>query len=62
MYMKTKVVRVTATEFELSDGRVFQHVLPLDPVPTTEEFQKHYDRWSNLLRNDDDAGNDPKSG
>lgn len=32
---EVRVVRVTRTEFELSDGRVYQHVVELDEVPTT---------------------------
>jgi hypothetical protein len=53
MYMKTKVVRVSATEFELDDGRVFPHIVPLEPVPTPEEFQVFYDLWSDRLKNGD---------
>lgn len=34
------VVRVTKTEFELDYGRIFQHPVELDDVPTIEEFQK----------------------
>jgi len=37
------VTKVTATEFELDDGRVFQHVSELEEVPTVEEFQKLLD-------------------
>jgi hypothetical protein len=51
--MKMKVVRVSATEFELEDGRVFPHVTPLEPVPTPEEFQVHYDLWSDRLKSKD---------
>ena len=42
-----KVIRVTSTEFELDDGRIFPHAIELneDEVPTIEEFQKIYDRW-----------------
>ena len=40
-----KVVRVTKTEFELEDGRVYEHPVELDEVPTVEEFQKIYDEW-----------------
>jgi hypothetical protein len=29
-----KVVRVTATEFELDDGTVFEHPVELEEVPT----------------------------
>ncbi|NEP00380.1 MAG: hypothetical protein F6K58_17205 [Symploca sp. SIO2E9] len=53
---KVEVVRVTATEFELSDGRVYQHPVKLEPdeIPTLEEFQEYYDYWQNLLSPDDD--------
>lgn len=41
--VKMKVVRVSRTEFELEDGRVF----PIDPSlleeMTPSEFQDHYD-------------------
>ena len=41
-----KVVRVTKTEFELEDGRVYEHPVDLDEIPTVEEFQKIYDEWA----------------
>ena len=40
---KMKVVRVDENEYELEDGRVYEHVVRLDPVPSLEEFQKIYD-------------------
>ena len=40
---KMKVVRVDENEYELEDGRVYEHVVKLDSVPTLEEFQKIYD-------------------
>ena len=40
-----KVVRVTKTEFELEDGRVYDHPVELDSVPTLEDFQSVYDEW-----------------
>lgn len=52
--MKNKVVRVSATEFELDDGRVFPHIETLDPVPSPEEFQVFYDLWSDRLKGTDD--------
>ena len=39
------VVRVTETEFELGDGRVYPHLIALDDVPTVGEFQDIYDHW-----------------
>ena len=53
MHMKNKVVRVSATEFELDDGRVFPHLESLDPVPSPEEFQAFYDLWSDRLKGTD---------
>lgn len=45
------IVRVTKTEFELSDGRVFPMMFDYadDEVPTVEEFQKIYDKWRSLF-------------
>jgi len=40
-----KVVRVTKTEFELEDGRVYDHPVELDGIPSLEDFQKVYDEW-----------------
>lgn len=54
-----KVVRVTKTEFELEDGRVYDHPVELEEVPTVDEFQKIYDEWSDKLHDmmdDDDGG------
>lgn len=47
---KPVVVRVTKTEFELDDGRVFPHPVELDEVPTKEEFQKTYDKSRKLVK------------
>lgn len=46
---KPKVVSVTRTEFELSDGQVLQHIVELDEVPKVEEFQEFYDHWRALI-------------
>lgn len=40
-----KVVRVTKTEFELEDGRVYDHPVELDDSPPLEDFQEVYDEW-----------------
>ena len=45
-----KVVRVTKTEFELEDGRVYDHPVELDSVPTLEDFQSVYDEWRRKLK------------
>lgn len=49
----TMIVRVTATEFETSDGRVIPHIIPFDlveDVPTVEEFQRQYDLWRKVFQ------------
>ena len=42
---KVMVVRVNEIEFELDDGRVYQHPIELKEIPTIEEFQDIYDHW-----------------
>lgn len=56
-----KVVRVTAREFELADGRVYQHPVELDRVPSTDEFQRIYDLVAERLQADDWLGLDRPS-
>ena len=48
----SKVVRVSKTEFELEDGRVFPHVESLDEIPTVEELQAIYDHWQEIILNE----------
>ena len=52
---RAMVTRVTKTEFELDDGRVYQHPLELDEVPTKEEFQRIYDHWRELFEKEFDG-------
>ncbi len=47
---KPVVVRVTKTEFELDDGRIFPHPVELDEVPILEEFQKTYNKSRKLVK------------
>ena len=57
--MDMRVTRVTKTEFELEDGRVYQHLLPLEKVPSVKQFQSIYDRWEQIItteEQDEDAG------
>ena len=42
---QVKVTKVTKTEFELEDGRVYEHPVELDEVPAIEDFQEIYDKW-----------------
>lgn len=45
-----KVVRVTKKEFELEGGRVFEHPVELEKVPTVKEFQAIYDSWAETFQ------------
>ena len=47
---KMKVIRITKEEFELEDGRVYEHPVILEDVPTLEEFQKTFDNCSKKLQ------------
>ena len=49
MLKKVKVVRVTKTEFELEDGRVYPHFIELDRKPSLKQFRKIYDEWTDRL-------------
>lgn len=50
MKEKRMVVRVTKTEFELDNGRIFEMPFELEEVPDLEDFQRIYDQWSTLLQ------------
>ena len=52
---RAMVTRVTKTEFELDDGRVYQHPFELDEVPTNEEFQRIYNHWRELFEKELDG-------
>jgi hypothetical protein len=43
------VIRVSQTEFELGNGAVYPHAVPLDYTPTVEEFQETYNQMTQLF-------------
>ena len=45
-----KVVRVSRTEFEMDNGAVYPHPVPLEQVPSVAEFQETYDCWFRLFQ------------
>lgn len=47
---KLMVKRVTKTEFELDDGRVFEHPIELDDDISVGEFQEILDYWSHVFK------------
>lgn len=55
------IVRVTETEFETEDGRVYPHPIPFpkDEIPSVAEFQIQYDRcrilFDQLLEKESDV-------
>lgn len=50
MKEKRMVVRVTSTEFELDNGRIFEMPFELEEVPDLEDFQRIYDQWLTILQ------------
>jgi hypothetical protein len=48
---KMKVVRVDKKEFELEDGRIYEHQVEFEEIPSLEDFQKTYDQWTNIFNN-----------
>lgn len=44
-----KIVRVDKYEFETEDGQIFEHLIPLDEVPTLEEFQQIHNTCASHL-------------
>jgi hypothetical protein len=47
------VVRATKTEFELDNGKTYPIPFLLDEVPTLEEFQKTYDHWFEIFKQEE---------
>ena len=45
-----KIIRVTKTEFEFEDGRVYEHPVELDTVLSVEKFQEIYDSWEKAIK------------
>ena len=45
-----RIVKISKTEFELETGQVFPITPPLLEEITIEEFQKHYDYASQVIR------------
>lgn len=53
-----RIVRVTKTEFELEDGGIFPITPQLLEDLTVEEFQRHYDYATSVVRGCPKAGSD----
>jgi hypothetical protein len=53
-----RIVRVTKTEFELETGEIFPITPPLLEDLTIEEFQRHYDYASEVVRGCPKVGGD----
>lgn len=51
-----RILRVVRNEFELEDGRVFPITPPLEKDISVEEFQKHYDYATEVVRSLEEAG------
>jgi hypothetical protein len=59
---KPIVVRVSKTEFELSDGQIFPHFAELEDIPTVEAFPALYDHWGSVLSNESNGSPSGKEG
>ena len=46
---KKMIIRLTKTEFELSDGTIHPILFNMEDLPSIEEFQKIYDNWAELF-------------
>ena len=53
-----RIVKVTREEFELEDGTKYPITPPLTEVLSIEEFQRHYDYASAVIRGCQTAGCD----
>lgn len=51
-----KIVTVIKEYFETDSGEKHYHPVPLEEVPTLEEFQKMYDRAEKFLRKKSNFG------
>lgn len=51
-----KVVNVTKEYFETDNGEKHYHPVPLEVVPTLEEFQKMYNKAEKFFKEEDTLG------
>ena len=51
-----RIIKITREEFETEDGSVFPIIPPLTEDMTVEEFQRHYDYASEVVRGSTTAG------
>lgn len=58
---KMNVVRVTRTEFELVDGRVFPIDPPLKEDMTLDDFQDYYDLAASFVSSVQALGDNPEN-
>ena len=49
--LKNKVIKVSRTEFQMENGDIFPIEPPLEKDITPEEFQIHYERAFNIIKN-----------
>ena len=47
-----KITKITTKYFETEDGKVIYHDIPLEVVPSLEEFQEMYDRAEKFFQED----------
>lgn len=47
-----KITKITKEYFETEEGKRVYHEVPLEEVPTLEEFQQMYDKAENFFKED----------
>lgn len=45
-----KIIKVTKTEFYTEDGKSHPMIFELDEIPSIKEFQKIYDQWTEIFK------------
>jgi len=47
-----KITKITTEYFETEEGKRVYHEVPLEEVPTLEEFQEMYNKAENFFKED----------
>lgn len=47
-----KITKITTEYFETEEGQRVYHGIPLEKVPTLDEFQRIYDKAENFFKED----------
>jgi len=48
--MNIKIIKINKKEFELEDGRIYQHLIQLEKPISIKQFQSIYDYWQQIIK------------